>query len=116
MLTTGTGIFSYPEIYSLPQRRVVSLAGEMAVSESALEGPEEDGKILARITTGPKDTSMRLTIRRQTSKLKLFVLKLLTVREARCRKRRRMNSVRDPLGWLHRGELWGWGRPLTFTH
>lgn len=105
MLTTGTGIFSYPKIYSLSQRRVVSLAGEMAASKSALEGPEEDGEILSRIATGPKDTSMRLTIRRQTSKLKLFVLKLLTVREARCRKRRRMNSVRDPLGWLHRGEL-----------
>lgn len=75
----------------------------MAASESALEGREEDGKILVRIATGQKDTAMRLTIRRQTSKLKPLVLKLLTVREARRRKKRRMNSVQDTLGWPSSG-------------
>lgn len=87
----------------------------MAAFESALEGREEDGKILVRIAPGQKDTSMRLTIRRQTSKLKPLVLKFLTVRKARRRKKRRMNSVRDALGRPSWGELWGWGRLLTFT-
>lgn len=93
---------------------------EMATSESGLEGSgEKMGNTPVRLATGHKDTSMRLTIRRQTSKLKPFDLKLLTVRKGRGRKKRWISTASrrrggdgDQMGWE---EPRGCGGPLTFT-
>lgn len=95
MLTARTGISSYsppPDLTPITGR-ALRLEGEVVTSESDLEGEGRRSETPVRLATGQKDTSMRLTIRRQTSKLKPFDLKLLTVREGRGRRKEWMSTV-----------------------
>lgn len=107
MLTQNWDLELSPTPAFLPYDQEGTEVGEeMATSESGLEGAgEKMGNTPVRLATGHKDTSMRLTIRRQTSKLKPFDLKVLTVRKGRGRKKRWMSTAARRRGG--NGTRWG---------